>query len=185
MVANILRKHWGILQSSYPEVQEFGRPPLVSYRRGRTLGSQLVHSDTKEKQVSTQSYMGTKSRGMFPCLTCSQCCCVHKGTTFEHPTTGRKYTLRGYYTCLTKFAVYVLICPCGLLYVGETTLQIKTRISQHRSTIRKGNVMLPVSKHRGGDRELRLKQREVWWINKLNSFHPHGLNKDYDLYLFL
>ncbi|OCT55160.1 hypothetical protein XELAEV_18004270mg [Xenopus laevis] len=68
--------------------------------------------------------------------------------------------------------------------------------------------MLPVSKHfiekghtadqlkfmiletipplkRGGDRELRLKKREVWWINKLKSLHPTGLNKDYDLFLYL
>ncbi|OCT55209.1 hypothetical protein XELAEV_18003862mg [Xenopus laevis] len=85
---------------------------------------------------------------------------------------------------------------------------VKSRISQHRSSINLGNTMLPVSKHfiekghtadqlkfmiletipplkRGGDRELRLKKREVWWINKLKSLHPTGLNKDYDLFLYL
>ncbi|OCU00148.1 hypothetical protein XELAEV_18005934mg, partial [Xenopus laevis] len=126
---------------------EFGRPPLISYRKGRTLGSQLVHSDAKEIPMLAQSYIGARLQWMFLCLSCTQCCCVHKGVIFEHPTTGRKYPIKGYYTCSSKFAVYVLISPCGLLYVGETTLQIKTRISLNRSTIRKGNVTLPVSRN--------------------------------------
>ncbi|OCT70148.1 hypothetical protein XELAEV_18037069mg [Xenopus laevis] len=92
----------------------------------------------------TQSYIGERSQGVFPCLSCSQRCCVHKGAIFEYPTTGCKYPLRGYYTYLSKF---VDLPPCGLLYDGKTTLQIKTRISQHRSTIRKGNVKFPVSRH--------------------------------------
>ncbi|OCT74039.1 hypothetical protein XELAEV_18033002mg [Xenopus laevis] len=92
--------------------------------------------------------------------------------------------------------------------MGETTQMVKSRISQHRSSINLGNTTLPVSKHfiekghtadqlkfmiletipplkRGGDRELKLKKREVWWINKLKSLHPAGLNKDYDLFLYL
>ncbi|OCT99805.1 hypothetical protein XELAEV_18005586mg [Xenopus laevis] len=61
--------------------------------------------------------------------------------------TGCNYRLKGHFTCLSKFVVYGLVCPCGLIYVGQTTLQIKTRISQHRSTIRRSNTKLPVSKH--------------------------------------
>ncbi|OCT58485.1 hypothetical protein XELAEV_18002044mg [Xenopus laevis] len=104
---------------------------------------------------------------------------------------------------------YMLSCAHVVRFMlGETVQKVKSRISQHKSTIKSGNLALPLSRHfkefghmadqlrfmvletvpplkRGGDRELRLKQREVWWINKLNSLHPHGLNKDYDLYLFL
>ncbi|OCT68210.1 hypothetical protein XELAEV_18039507mg [Xenopus laevis] len=116
--------------------------------------------------------------------------------------------MRGYYTCISQYAIYAIVCPCGKIYVGETIQKVKSRISQHRSTINTGNMALPLSKHfkekghtaeqlrftiletvpplrRGGDRELNLKQREVWWIKKLNSLHPNGLNKDYNLYLFL
>ncbi|OCT72918.1 hypothetical protein XELAEV_18035900mg [Xenopus laevis] len=85
---------------------------------------------------------------------------------------------------------------------------VKSRISQHKSSINLGNMRLPVSKHFleaghvadqlkymvlegipplkfGGNRELKLKQREVWWIHRLKTLAPSGLNRDYDLYLFL
>ncbi|OCT71737.1 hypothetical protein XELAEV_18034715mg [Xenopus laevis] len=82
---------------------------------------------------------------------------------------------------------------------------VKSRISQHRFSINLGNATIPVSKHflekghtsdqlkkmvlesvpTGGNRELKLKKREVLWINRLKSLYPSGLNKDYDLYLFL
>ncbi|OCU00267.1 hypothetical protein XELAEV_18006038mg [Xenopus laevis] len=145
---------------------------------------------------------------MYPCLNCKQCKYVMKVKTFKHPDTGEIIQIYGYHTCLTQFVVYAIVCPCGMIYVGETVQKVKSRISQHKSTIKLGNMGLPLSKYfkekghtaeqlrftvlemvppleRGGDRELRLKQREVWWINKLNSLHPHGLNKDYNLYLFL
>ncbi|OCT95838.1 hypothetical protein XELAEV_18013528mg [Xenopus laevis] len=121
---------------------------------------------------------------------------------------SKKHKGRGYHTCLSQFVVYVIVCPCGKLYVGETVQKVKSRISQHKSTIKSGNLALPLSRHvkeqghtsdqlqfmvlemippwkRGGDQELKLKQREQWWINKLNTLHSHGCNKDYDLYLFL
>ncbi|OCT99996.1 hypothetical protein XELAEV_18005779mg [Xenopus laevis] len=169
--------------TSYHPVHTRDSIPISQFSRVERSGTVATilrkHWGILKSSTLTQSYIGARTQGMFPCLSCTQWCCVHKGTTFEHPITGRKYLLRGFYTCRSKFAVYVLICPCGLLYIGETTLQIKTRISQHRSTIRKGNVRLPVSRHfvekghldtdlkfmvlecvptprRGGDRELML-----------------------------
>ncbi|OCT94650.1 hypothetical protein XELAEV_18012333mg [Xenopus laevis] len=145
---------------------------------------------------------------MYPCLDCKQCRHVIKGKSFLHPGTGESIQIRGYHTCLTQFVVYAIVCPCGMIYVGETIQKVKSRISQHKSTIKFGNTALPLSRHfkekghtveqlrfmvleyvpplvRGGDREFRLKQREVWWMKILNSLHPAGLNKDYNLYLFL
>ncbi|OCT95479.1 hypothetical protein XELAEV_18013164mg [Xenopus laevis] len=102
---------------------------------------------------------------MYPCLNCKQCKYVMKGTTFKHPGTGEIIEIYGYHTCLTQFVVYAI-------EKGHTAEQLRFTVLE----------MVPPLE-RGGDRELRL--REVWWINKLNSLHPHGLNKDYNLYLFL
>ncbi|KAE8608009.1 hypothetical protein XENTR_v10011364 [Xenopus tropicalis] len=103
--------------------------------------------------------------------------------------------------------IYILKCPCGKLYVGETTRPLTTKIGEHKSDIRLGKVTSPVARHfqaerhqvsqlrymgiervcmpkRGGDRELLLKQRELKWINRLNSLSPDGLNEDRELSLF-
>lgn len=92
--------------------------------------------------------------------------------------------------------IYVLRCPCNLLYVGETTCECKPRYNPHRYTI--GKRRLPVPKHfaesnhsdvrfmlvdhiapRGGDRLTLLKKREPEWIFKLNTLGPRGLNVDF------
>ncbi|OCT91955.1 hypothetical protein XELAEV_18015012mg [Xenopus laevis] len=142
---------------------------------------------------------------MFPCLRCVQCLYglkeLFSGKEIIHPRTRQIIQLRGHYTCVSKFAIYVLTCPCGLIFIGKTTPMVKSRVSQHHSSINLGNTTSPVSKHflykghtadqlrfmlletvpllkRGGDRELKLKRREVWWIKKLKSLYPTGLNKD-------
>ncbi|OCT89894.1 hypothetical protein XELAEV_18018507mg [Xenopus laevis] len=68
---------------------------------------------------------------------------------FIHSHTGQIIQLSGYYL-FSKFAVYALTCPCGLIYIGETTQMgnlFAHRYSQHHSTINLGNTTLPVSKH--------------------------------------
>ncbi|OCT55735.1 hypothetical protein XELAEV_18004486mg, partial [Xenopus laevis] len=204
-ISNTLRRHWHILQRAYPHIDEFIAPPIVSYRRGRTIGKMVTSAQVKKK---IDTFFGKRATGMSPCYNCNQCPFVYKGKDFIHPGTGYTARLRGFYTCVSKYVVYVLVCPCDLIYVGETTQMIKSRISQHRSAINLGNTSQPVSKlflekghsadqlrfmvlemipplKNGGDPELRLKQREVWWIHKLGSLQPKGLNGDYDLYLFL
>ncbi|OCT92880.1 hypothetical protein XELAEV_18015946mg [Xenopus laevis] len=168
---------------------------LVAVEKSRTK--------TFKEDNCTNTFLGTRNTGMYQCLNCVQCKHVIRGKNFVHPDTGETIHIRGYHTCLSQYVVYVIVCPCNKLYVGETVQKVKSRISQHKSTIKSGNLALPLSRHfrehghtsdqlrfmvletvpplkRGGDRELRLKQREVWWINKLNTLHPHGLNKDYD-----
>ncbi|OCT87604.1 hypothetical protein XELAEV_18021301mg, partial [Xenopus laevis] len=175
---------------------------------GKTIGSVLSRTKTSKEDTGTNKFLGTRNTGMYQCLNCVQCKHVIRGKNFVHPDTGETIQIRSYHTCLSQYVVYVIVCQCNKLYVGETVQKVKSRISQHKSTIKSGNLALPLSRHflehghtsdqlrfmvletvpplkRGEDRELRLKQQEVWWINKLNTLHPHGLNKDYDLYLFL
>ncbi|OCT82437.1 hypothetical protein XELAEV_18024967mg, partial [Xenopus laevis] len=207
-IGKLLRKHWYILRNAYPTIPEFRAPPLISYRKGKTIGAHVTSTLVKTKPKEAHTFWGGRYKGMYPCLSCVQCPFILKGREFVHPQTGQQIQLRGHFTCISKFAIYVLTCPCGLIYVGETTQMVKSRISQHRSSINLGNTTLPVSKHlvdlghtadqlkfmvlevvppmrRGGDRELKLKRREVWWINMLKSLYPRGLNRDCDLFLFL
>lgn len=79
---------------------------------------------------------------------------------------------------------------------------MKTRLNQHRYTIRKKRLDLPLSKHcvekghsewdircmavdhipslnRGGDRQTKLLKKELEWIFKVGSLRPKGLNVDF------
>lgn len=201
-----IKKHWPLLKRSYPQIEVFQQTPFKAFRRNKTMRDALVRSEYRPREnISKMTFLGKKRKGCFPCLSCIQCKLLLKGDQYVHPENGDKVAIKGFFTCQSSYVIYILTCPCKLLYVGETTQKIKDRIAQHRSTIRLKQPGLPVSRHflekghqdsdlrfmvleedrRGGDRILRLKQREVWWINRLRSLYPDGMNRDYDLYLFL
>ncbi|OCT79202.1 hypothetical protein XELAEV_18030299mg, partial [Xenopus laevis] len=104
-------------------------------------------AQVKKKSREVDTFLVKRATGMSPCYNCNQCPFVYKGKDFIHPETGYIAHLRGFYTCVSKYVVYVLVCPCALVYVGETRQMIKSRISQHRSAINLGNMSQPESKH--------------------------------------
>lgn len=86
--------------------------------------------------------------------------------------------------------------------MGETTCDLKTRLNNHRYTIRKKRLDLPVSKHFteaghsewdikcmsvdhipplrwGGDRLTHLKRKELEWIFNVDALKPQGLNVEF------
>ncbi|OCT88459.1 hypothetical protein XELAEV_18017090mg [Xenopus laevis] len=109
---------------------------------------------------------------MYPCIGCTHCHSVIRGKEFVHPGTGYRVKLWGHYTCMSKYVIYALTCPCGYVYIGETTKMVKSRISQHKFSINLGN-------------RTQVETKEGVWIHKLKTLVPHELNRDYDLYLFL
>ncbi|OCT75561.1 hypothetical protein XELAEV_18030742mg [Xenopus laevis] len=115
-----------------------------------------------------------------------------QGRYYLYIGTGYKVQLQGHFTCTSEYVIYALTCPCGYIYIGETTQMVKSRMSQLKYSINLGNDRLLVSEHfidmghnsdqlkfivlegipplkYGGDREQKLKQREVWWRHKLNT----------------
>lgn len=126
---------------------------------------------------------------------------MHKCETFIHPGTGKWFDIKYFLMCNSDWIINVLCHSCMLLYVGETTCYLKTCLNNHRYTIRKSRMDLPVSKHfaeyhhtewdlshdcwpypsleKGGDRLLLLKKRELQWIYQLQTLRPNGLNVDY------
>ncbi|CAJ0944595.1 unnamed protein product [Ranitomeya imitator] len=204
-----IRRHWHLLSSAHPGVPEFHEPFLPCFRRAPNLKDSLVKADIgTNKLIPRQRFLQNPRTGTFPCLHCSQCNNVLKGSSFHHPHSGKTFPIPDFFTCDTSWAIYLIKCPCGLLYVGETTQAIRNRISKHKSTIRCQNLLLPIPSHfidkghsisqlkfqviehvpqlrRGGNRISHLKRREAFWIHTLDTLHPKGLNRDYDLAAFL
>lgn len=201
-IRDIIYRHWHILSHSYPAV--FSDRPLMSFRRGKTLSNYLVKSDLGPLATSVQQTItGSANPGTFPCLSCAQCGNVTKGPYFTHPSTGKRFRIKGHFSCRSSYIIYLIKCPCGLGYIGKTTQMAKDRISKHKSTIRTCKVELPIPEHflshkhqihqlryqiidwvpvprRGGDRDALLSKKELYWILKLDTLHPRGLNREFE-----
>ncbi|CAJ0929305.1 unnamed protein product [Ranitomeya imitator] len=204
LINSCVTRHWDILGKAYPQVEEFLIKPIISNKRCPNLRDCLIRADvgSSVREIS-QRVFSTPRNGTFPCLSCHQCSNITKGDSFTHPRSGKKFPIKGHFTCNSSFVIYLIKCPCGLGYVGETTQHIRDRISQHKSTIRCGKTLLPVPAHfaqnnhtvaqlryqvlehiplarRGGDRIKKLKERESFWIHTLQTLTPLGLNREYE-----
>lgn len=203
---SIVQRHWHILQSDPNIGTAFQDPPRSCYKRAPSLRDKLVRSHLP---ASTRpSFPFSIPQGNFKCFSCAACNFMLTDKEFTHPKTGKTYTVKGRITCLSTFVVYLLTCPCGLLYVGKTKRQLKTRIFEHKSSIRRNDDKSSVARHfhsaghdanmlkfmglevvnrspRGGDRDNHLLQREAWYIFSLNTCIPNGMNEDLQLSCFL
>uniref|UniRef100_A0A803K3M7 Reverse transcriptase domain-containing protein n=1 Tax=Xenopus tropicalis TaxID=8364 RepID=A0A803K3M7_XENTR len=208
-IENVIRKYWPILQSDTKHGSLFSKLPRFAYKRGSSLKDILCPTQS----FSTKTlFEGKPKIGTFPCMECNCCSSIIKGSNIHHPLSGVEIPLKAYATCKSKFVIYVLKCPCGMLYVGKTFRPVNTRIKEHKNYIRnfkkdsytdtsvsrhfidnkhsacqlKWKVLEVVQKPvRGGDWKKLLLQREARWIRRLDCVMPRGMNEQYSLLCFL
>ncbi|OCT75717.1 hypothetical protein XELAEV_18030904mg [Xenopus laevis] len=174
---------------NYEQIRE--QPPLFSYKRGSALKDILCPTEPKGLKRMDRIFKSNPNIG----------------GVVQHPTKG--YNIN-YATCNTEGVVYLLKCPYGKVYVGQTCRQIKARIKEYRGNIKnfKANFYTdtPVSRHfnqnrhnmsqlkwlvlevvqipqRGGDVKKILLQKETLWIKSL--LDPLGLNEQWSVACFL
>ncbi|XP_041420023.1 uncharacterized protein LOC121398837 [Xenopus laevis] len=121
------------------------------HRRNKNLKELLSSADPVNKYDNNQR--GVQKMGSFQCGNCVMCNTLILGKTFFHPHTGKPYDIKHRLTCTSRNVIYIIKCPCGLIYCGKTNRQLRERISMHRSTIRaalepkpKKNVKQDISK---------------------------------------
>lgn len=203
-IRNIVNSHWHIIKSDYQLNGLFQNLPLCVFSRSSNLRDRLVHADIATPPSGTLS----NAQGNFPCKSCTSCIHYLKLQSFTHPHTRKIYKIKQLITCKSTHVVYILICPCPLLYVGKTIRALRTRILEHLSAIRRCDATSSVSQHfqlakhaisdlkflgiervlpkrRGGDVDKKLLQRESFWIFELNSLFPKGMNEEINYSCFL
>ena len=189
-LGRILRKHLPILHTNTRMADVFKDPPMASFRRPRNL---------KDMVVRTRLDSPIPNGGFKTCrdLRCQLCRYSSDTESFSSPVTGRSYRILGNFSCKTNNCIYLISCDvCHKQYIGETT-DLRKRINNHRSSIRTKKD-LPVATHFNGNNhrwedmsimvidhdprwsDTERKQKEKFWMHRLKSFEPHGINKMVD-----
>ena len=94
--------------------------------------------------------VGSCRCGHHRCLTCPA---LKTGSSFTSSITGRSYKVLGKQalSCSTTSVVYLITCRrCGIQYVGETGQQLRSRMNNHRASI-KNLQPQPLYKHFNSD----------------------------------
>ncbi|CAJ0966979.1 unnamed protein product [Ranitomeya imitator] len=205
-IRDIIARHWHILQLDDVISKCIGDTPEITFRRSQNLRDQLVHSYYSGPR---QKYIFGSKGPKWGCTRCGKCVAcknICESTGFSNSTMDKNYVITHTITCTTKAVVYHATCPCGLIYVGMTTRELRRRVHEHILDIEKAATeedsynLKPIPRHfkslhkcdptglmvkgidrifigpRGGNWKRLLAQRESKWIHKLNTITPYGLN---------
>ena len=199
-LSSIIHKHFHILQSSERLKEIFKEPPIVAFRKPKSLKQFLVRAKVnKESEVSSND---KTSLGCFKLhnKNCKLCQRLVQSDNFSSSVTGRTYKIKDEINCKSKGVIYLITCgDCHKQYIGETGTAFSTRHYGHRSDILK-KPNLPLSKHflqgtcsfdnisiigfeihKGNSRSR--KQREGWWQHQLRTIQPLGINNREEFFI--
>ena len=103
----------------------FRDPPIVAFRRAKTIRSQIVRSDVQPPEKiegPTQT-----------CGKCSICKIVSTADTLTNNKCNKHLKITAGGTCRSSNIVYTARCKkCDLIYIGETGHELRTRFCDHR-----------------------------------------------------
>eukprot|EP00745_Piridium_sociabile_P022976 TRINITY_DN35811_c0_g1_i2.p1 TRINITY_DN35811_c0_g1~~TRINITY_DN35811_c0_g1_i2.p1 ORF type:complete len:584 (-),score=113.49 TRINITY_DN35811_c0_g1_i2:126-1877(-) len=187
-----LRESQPLLHSSARMKHAMPDVPVVGERNPKTFRNILMPSALPSPQLQSDVTGSHKCKNQ--CVICREH--LVECQTFQSNQTGEVFSLRKSMSCNTTNIVYMLFCAkchTGAQYVGETKNSLKTRFYLHRTHI-KQNTGTHVTKHfnntghtlqdmrcipieivHTNNLTLRLK-RELFWIHKLKTTFPFGLN---------
>ena len=129
---------------------------------------------------------GTSLCGVKRCLSCKL---VNPITTVTSTTTGNCYRINCNATCISRCLVYLAECTvCKKQYVGNTTQQLRDRITEHRnnkeSALKSHLVLHGINFNQAFKFVVlskispeKLTELESIWISKICTSEPNGLNR--------
>ena len=170
----------------------FPEPPIVAFKRDNNLKDILVH-----KKHNLMFYKHTNK--CHPCgKKCALCPHIMETETFT-ANDGNFYYIQGNIDCKTVGVVYGIQCTaCNkLIYVGQTGDTLYQRQILNFSKIRTRKMDDPIVRHftqpnhsvenlkvvgieKVYGTEIYRKVKETFWIKKLQTLEPEGLNTKYE-----
>lgn len=209
-IKSIMRKHWGVLRQDNILGKILPEQAKIIFRGAPSLQGQVAPNIINPPARPSFFHDWT---GFYPCKKCVVCRhnipIRRKLTEFTSTVTGKRYTIKPFCTCNTRYIVYLIVCPCGKQYVGRTTRTFTKRVSEHISLIKSrdskhsvprhykevhnsdptGSLFMIIDKYtppwRGGALTRGVSRLEMFWIHELRSLYPRGMNVDLDINAFI
>ena len=192
-LGKILRKHLPILYTDKRVREVFTPAPFISCRSGYSLRNHLVRAKVPPLERKAGSERCKSPR----CQTCNN---VEQTVFFESTMTKERYRINHQLDCNSKCLVYLLTCKvCNIQYVGQTSDKFRLRWNNYRNEARKAHAKegsinqkhlhnhFLQDDHNGFLEDCHITfidktdtaaptQREKFWITRLQTLTPHGLN---------
>ena len=174
----------------------------MSFRKPKSLGDYLVHAKV-DSCGAKHLLLGTVKCASRRCEVCK---CMDENSRFKSSQDDRRYSINYNLTCNSSNVVYLITCKkCLLEYVGSTVTKFRLRFNNHKSRIRRHEMLGQAEKEsddllyrhfcsegHSGLQDVRiqlidwvngeenLREKEGQWAYKLKTLDPNGLNdKDF------
>ena len=139
-VKDIILKNFKLLQSDPDTATIFEKPPLVSFKRDKSLRNSLVKGS-----LSTELEPGT-----FKCSRkrCNTCPFITNTVSICGPKNSTQIT--DHFDCTSRNVIYCIRCnACNQLYIGETGRRLGDRFREHLLDVKNNSqdVSKPVARH--------------------------------------
>ena len=203
-LAKIIKNRWDILTLK-PDFREiFKDPGILAYRRPKNISDFISSNTIINDKVSRKNYNPKSIKFCKPCKNKNSLCCNHLKHTssFISHTTKKTFNIYHDSNCRTRNIIYLLECAqCNLQYIGKSEWPFNIRLNNYRHRIKSNNLdnLLPIEKHFklpnhsfSADAKFTiiekieiirtfklthiLEKRENFWIKRLNTLLPYGLN---------
>ena len=192
-ISNIIKQHSHLLEDNDHLENVFPSSPILAFRRPRNLRDLVVNAKLRPLAESEQPGCTKCNAGRS-----SVCPFISESTKFTSTSTGNLFRITTHIDCKSSWIAYLITCKkCHFQYVGKSINQLYTRFTSTKSDIKlqkKKNFLslstsiLPIipsmkfplwaSKSFTNKHDSILRNRESFWIAKLHTLQPYGINAD-------
>ena len=200
-VKQIINKHWYLLQINSNLRTAFEQERLIAYRRNKNLGDLIGSKKILDGKVVRKN----NNKKQLYCSPCLTICCqqVLKTNTFTSYRTGETFKIFHLLKCKSSRIIYLLQCRiCQLQCVVKSETSFSIRLNNHRKDTKNKNPILACKHFQNSNHNfqrdakftlieqitksftkteqlrLLLNKRKNFWILKLKTLYPDGLNQE-------
>ena len=202
----IIDNNWNLLKIDENTSKAFVDKPTIAFRRNKNLRdiigqTTIINNKVKRNKKPTIGLCK-------PCFSRPDNLCCKQVTETNQITSrynSKTYDIYHHTNCKSSYVIYVMECiKCKIQYVGKSEAQFSLRLNNHRKDATKPSTnAIPAAQHFHDGKhffnrdakftivealknrmktpsEMRqlLMKRENFWIRKLDTLSPKGLNKE-------